>query len=190
MTGSRYGFARIQSSGKESGVAVLEFAFVALIMITMVFGIIDFSRAIYQKQVITHLTREGSNLASRSTSGTPLTDAANAVINGATPLNLNTDGYVIVTAVENTSGTCSITGQFSLGGKPATSKIGSPSRRRGGGYTTPKLPQPCSATGTGLPQNGQTMYVTEVFYNYSPLTPVGSLLNVVMPTQLYDVAYF
>ncbi len=188
MTGLHSGFVRRQSSGRESGQALLEFALVALLMIAMAFGIIDFSRAVYQKQVIAHLTREGSNLASRSTSGTPLTDAANAVVNGATPLDLNTNGYVIVTSVENNNGTCTITGQFALGGKSAVSKIGQAKRR--GGYTTPVLPQPCSAKGTGLPQNNQTMYVTEVFYNYSPLTPIGSLVNVVLPSQLYDAAYF
>jgi Flp pilus assembly protein TadG len=178
------GLIRRQSSGRESGQALLEFALVALILIAMVFGIIDFSRAIYQKQVISHLTREGSNLASRSTSTTPLSDAALAVVNGATPLNLNTNGYVIVSSVENNNGTCQITDQVAMGGNSAGSKIGTK------GSTSPTLPQPCSNNGTGLPQKGQTMYVTEVFYTYQPVTPVGSILNIVMPSQLYDVAYF
>jgi hypothetical protein len=164
--------------------AVLEFALVALMMITMVFGIIDFSRAIYQKQVISHLTREGSNLAARSTSSTPLTDAANAVVNGATPLDLYADGYVIVTSVKNNSGTCQIMGQVAIGGTPGKSKVGQ--AKTGGGYTSPLLPQPCSASGASLPQTNQTMYVT----TYSPLTPAGSILKVVMPSQLYDAAYF
>jgi len=156
-------------------------------MITMAFAIIDFSRAIYEKQVLSHLTREGSNLASRSTSGDPLTNAANAVIDGAAPLDLNTDGYVIVTSVENKDGTCQVTGQVAMGGKSAVSKI---AQRKKKDFTAPNLPEPCSDSGTGLPQNGQTMYVTEVFYTYRPVTPIGSLLNVVMPSWLYDVAYF
>lgn len=188
MRGLRPGIVCRQSRSSESGTSVLEFALVALILFTMVFGIIDFSRAIYQKQVISHLTREGSNLAARSTSDTPLNDAANAVINGATPLNLNTDGYVIVTSVQNNSGKCQITGQVAMGGKSATSRIGQ--AKKGGGYTSPVLPQPCSNGGTGVPQNGQTLYATEVFYTYQPLTPVGSILKITMPSQLYDVAYF
>jgi Flp pilus assembly protein TadG len=164
--------------------AVVEFACVAMMLITMVFGIIDFSRAIYEKQVITHLTREGSNLASRYTSSTNLSSAAQAVIDGSTPLDLNSNGYVIVTAVTNNGGACQISEQVSMGGKATTSRIGKPGDRE------LNLPQPCSTTGTGIPQLGQTVYATEVFYTYQPLTPVGSLLQIAMPTTLYDVAYF
>ena len=37
---------------------------------------------------------------------------------------------------------------------------------------------------------GQTIYVTEVFYSYQPVTPIGNMLNVVLPSTLYEAAYF
>ena len=44
---------------------------------------------------------------------------------------------------------------------------------------------------TVVPQLNQTVYVTEVFYKYKPITPIGNLLTgTVLPSQLYDVAYY
>src|SRR5271166_3459056 len=61
----------------DSGQALLEFAISATMMLTLVFGIIDFSRAIYIRELITNLTGEGSSMASR---GTSLPNTAAAVV--------------------------------------------------------------------------------------------------------------
>ena len=170
--------AVISRGAGQSGQALLEFTFTAMILIVMAFGLIDFGRAIYNKQVITNLTREGSNLASR---GTTLPDTATAVITGSAPLNLGLNGRVIVTKVTNTgsagAGVFTIAGQESRGGISASSKIGS----LGGTAALPTAAQP-------LPN--ASVYVTEVFYAFSPITPVGSLLSVAMPSTMYDIAYF
>jgi Flp pilus assembly protein TadG len=158
----------------ESGQAIVEFAICALLLFTLAFGLVDFGRAIYQKEVITNLTREGSNLASR---GTSLNDAATAVVNGANPLNLSTSGYVIITSVVNNSGTYNITGQVSQGGISARSKVGT------GVGNNAVLP-------AGAVASGQTVYVTEVFCSYQAVTPIGKLLGFTLPSTLYDVAYF
>jgi hypothetical protein len=39
-------------------------------------------------------------------------------------------------------------------------------------------------------QPGQTIYVTEIFYSYKPITPIQNLLKFVMPSDLYQSAYF
>lgn len=37
---------------------------------------------------------------------------------------------------------------------------------------------------------GQTLYVTEVFYSYVPMTPVGGFLKTNLASTLYEAAYF
>jgi hypothetical protein len=39
-------------------------------------------------------------------------------------------------------------------------------------------------------QANQTIYVTEIFYSFRPITPIGNILHVVMPSTLYQAAYF
>ena len=171
------GHRRADASNRESGQALVEFAAVGFLLLMLVFGLIDFSRAIYDQQVMKGLTRQGSNLASR---GTDLASSASSVITGAAPLNLNSSGRVIITSVANVNGFYKITGQVSAGGIAAASKIGQ-------GVGNPATVPPAAAP---ILQLNQTIYVTEVFYSYQAVTPVGKLVSVQMPSTLYDVAYF
>jgi Flp pilus assembly protein TadG len=171
-----------QSIGKrnrahESGQAMLEFAIIASLIITLVFALIDFGRAFNSLQVMIGLSRQGSNLASR---GDTLTASAAAVVSGDAPLDLTANGEVIVTSVTNNSGSNLITGQTSQGGISQTSKVGT---GVGAVATVP-------ASVVAMLQPGKTVYITEVFYSFQPITPIGSLLGVVMPSTLYEAAYF
>lgn len=158
----------------QSGQAIIEYAISVIVLTTLAFGVIDFSRAIYEQQVITTLAGQGANLALR---GTAPADAATAVINQSSNLKLSTNGKVIVTAAYNNATAVSITAQATQGSLAATSKVGVLN-----GHAT----LPAGA----VPPANQTMYVTEIFYAYQPITPVGALLNRAMPVQLYDVAYY
>ncbi len=171
--------------GGEAGQALVEFALVATILIIMGLGVIDLSRAIFDKEVLSDLARTGSNLASRGpcdTLNTCLTTAANAVMTQPSDLNMSANGMVIITAVQaNAAGTPSIIGQVSqgnlgLGGSSVGSGVGSP----------PTLP----ATTPAIPPPNQTIYVTEVFYPFKPITPIGNFIHAAFPSTLYDVAYF
>jgi len=164
----------------ERGQALLELLPVIVVMLTLTFAVIDFSRAIWQVEVLTGLTREGSNLASRNT---PLTDSATAVINDGAVLNLASNGLVIITSVQNVSGSFVITGQYSTGSISAVSKIGT---------YNPTVPATATlpATTPVIPQAGDTVYVTEIFSRFSPITPLGAFVSYAMPSVLYDVAYF
>lgn len=158
----------------ESGQAMLEYAVSAIVMATLVFGVVDFSRAIYQQQVITNLAAEGANLASR---GTALGDSATAVVADA-DLNLSSHGKVIVTAAQNTGpNAVTVKGQSSQGSLSASSRVGSVNG-------TATLPA------GAIPTNNQTVYVAEVFYSFQPITPIGKLIQTVLPVQLYDAAYY
>lgn len=159
-----------------SGQALVEFALVSLLLVALLFGLIDFGRAIMVRQVMVNLTREGSNLASRNTT---LTDTLNALAVSANPLAIDQKGLIILTSVSrDATGKLSITAQQSRGGISASSKVGTTAS------TSVNLPT------ASLPATNQTLYVTEVFYQYSPVTPVGKLINGNVPAVLYDAAFF
>jgi len=165
--------------GNNRGQAIVEFTLFAMVLVFLFFGLIDFSRVIQARLILINLSREGSNLASR---GTSLTNAVADVINDASPWNMNSSGRVIASSVLNSNGTFIITEQVASGGlsgAAAPSRIG----HVGGNATLP-------VTSVPLPQPNQYLYITEVYWPFTPLTPIGQLLGLTLPPVLYDVAYF
>jgi Flp pilus assembly protein TadG len=181
--------SRIPRRG-ESGQALIEFTFVTLLLIVLIFGTIDFCRAIYMRQLLVNLSRETANLEARGTGSTTaeiMTNALNSMITEALPLSLNsTNGMIIVTAVTNfnNKGTASytISHQFHLG------TLGTFQSAVGNGVSaTAKLPN------TSMLPAFRTVFVAEIYYKFAPITPVGKLIKLIngaLPTQFYDAAYF
>jgi Flp pilus assembly protein TadG len=176
----------ISKSRRRSGQALIEFMFVGFILLFMLFGMIDFCRAISTRQVMINLSREAANLAARGTGSTAdasISNAIAAVIAGAAPLSITTNGLVIITAVLNNNGTYKVTNQIMEGALSNTA----PSRIAPSGIGS-TLTTPFSTL--QIPQSNQTMFVSEVYYKYQPATPIGRLLNFNMTNTLYDAAYF
>lgn len=174
---------------EDSGQALVELAMSVSLLFVLVLGAIDVARAIYYVEVIKNLTAEGSSMASR---GTPLPQTLQTVVADAgTNLSLGAQGCVVVTSVLDTvtsgNSVFTVTGQSTQGSCTGiSSKIGC-------------FPPPGSCGIAALPaeaksalQSGQTLYITEVFYKFATITPIGSLLNNsnILPSQLYDAAYF
>ncbi|HUJ72493.1 MAG TPA: TadE/TadG family type IV pilus assembly protein [Verrucomicrobiae bacterium] len=187
----------ISRSRGRSGQALIEFTFVAIILLVMLFGMIDFCRSISTRQVLINLSREGANMAARGggeTTDDAISNAIQAVIVAANPLNMTNNGQVIVSAVVNSSGVFRITNQMSsptLLPQVQKSKIGL-LNATGSGLSGSGVTMPLVATAPGaLPQPNQTTFVAEIFYAFKPATPIGQLLNFGMTNApLYDVAYF
>jgi Flp pilus assembly protein TadG len=169
---------------KRRGQALMEFALIVVIMAIMVMGLVDYGRLFLVRQVMVNASREGANLAVR---GTTLSNAVAAMVATA-PAMLFSNGYgrIIVSAVtRSSSGVATVTGQVKYGATNFSSRIGN-LNATGNAVTLPS---------NQLPQTNQTLYVTEVFYPFTPVTPVGNLMgfistNTAMPTSLYDVSYF
>jgi hypothetical protein len=168
-----------QAFSSPSAQASLEFAALVTTALIVLFATIDFSRALYDLQVMSGLSRQGGNLASR---GSTASAAASAVIAGQAPLNLSASGRVIMTSIIDNNGVYTITDQASLGGLlPApASKLGT-----GIGNTAT-----LSLAEQGMLKSGQSIYVAEVFYSFQPITPIGNLLHLALPSTLYEAAYF
>jgi Flp pilus assembly protein TadG len=163
----------------EGGGALVELAICLPILCVLVFGVIECSQIIFDNQVMSGLSRQGSDLASR---GTTLTTTVSALVIQGASLNIGTQGRIIVTEVaNNVNGNPQIVGQAeSSTGISVASAVGS-------GIGSPAS-MPSSAS-TVL-NAGQTLYVTEVFYSYNPMTPLGSFLNTSFASTLYEAAYF
>lgn len=165
-----------QSPARRRGIALVELALVVPFLLILVFGMVDFGRFLISRNKITNLSREAANLASRET---PFLDTLHAIFAASGSLDLQQNGFVILTQVErDQNGNRVITKQASDGGEPHASHIGT----LGG---APNLPG-----STNLPQAGQILMVAEVFLKYEPVTPLGELIDDGMPRVLYDVAYF
>lgn len=173
---------------QESGQALIELAFCFSVLCVFVFGIIDFGRAAYDAEVTKNLAGEGSSMASR---GLAPATAAQTVVNFAgSDISLSTQGCVIITVITNNAGTLTITEQAQQCGISASSKIGCLKGVNGCQSSNPTLPSTAS-TALQSEVSGSSLYVTEVYYNYTSITPIAAFLQgTVLPSQLYSVAYY
>ena len=172
---------------EQSGQALVELAFAMVLLCIFVFGIVDFSRAIYQVQVIKNLAGEGSSMASRGT--TPGKTAQTVATYSGGDLSMSTMGCIIVTAVTNNSGAIQVTAQASQCAFSATSKVGCLKGQGSCGNSNATLPASANTALLAEP-SGSSVYVTEIFYNYNAVTPIPALLGNVLPSQWYSAAYY
>jgi hypothetical protein len=82
----------------DKGAALIEFCLILPVLLVLVFAIIDFGRLIHARIIITNVTREGANLASRDIkSGT---DLIAMLQSSASPLNLVSSGLICISNIE------------------------------------------------------------------------------------------
>ena len=82
----------------SAGLSTIEFALVLPILLVLVLGAIDFGRAILFNNILINMSREGANLASRTTQDRP---GIILVLNAtSSPLNMNSHGTVYISRVK------------------------------------------------------------------------------------------
>ncbi|HVN28554.1 MAG TPA: hypothetical protein VMT64_08720, partial [Candidatus Binataceae bacterium] len=120
----------------------------------------------------------GANLASR---GTSLASAASTVAQNSAPLSVTQSGLVIISSVARVNNVDTVTGQATSGALSKSSKIG---------VLNGKATVPAAIDDIFSKNNGQTVYVTEIYYPLTAITPLAAMWGQVLPSTLYQVAYF
>ncbi len=88
---------RMRNKCRAVGNAAVEFAFILPLLVLLAVPIFDFARVIQANMILTNISREGANLASR-TSETPQT-IMNALAATAPPLDMGGRGMIYITKV-------------------------------------------------------------------------------------------
>jgi Flp pilus assembly protein TadG len=168
--------ARRAPKPRPRGVAMIELALVLPILVLLVLGVIDFSRMIQFNNVLISLTREGANLAARSTE--PPQFIVKTLMDTAEPLQMNTDGMMYITKlVGNGTQQARVAAQYrsTSGGKTSlgsalwtcsswSSGVCNVPGSAGPPDTRPTVTLPVALT------NGETVYAVEAFYDYTLFT--------------------
>ncbi len=158
----------------DRGQELVELALILPIMLLILLGVIEFGHAFGISHALTGLSREGANLAAR---GASLPQVTQIVLTNGSDINMPAVGGAIASRVMVTGGTPMVTAQFSQGATGATQMgtIGNPAAALQGL--------------TGL-ADGRVLYTVELFYNYTPLTPLSGVLGRALPGTLYEAAVF
>ena len=183
MRGSRFRHLlsprAVRVATTQTGQAMFELALLVPLLCLVMFAIIEYGRALNYEQKLVDLSRQGSNMASR---GTALATAASTVAQNSAPLNVAGAGEVIITSVARVNNVDTITGQASSGPLGVSSKIGTGVGSR--------ATVPTTADDIFTNNSGQTVYITEIYYPLQQITPIGRMWGLVLPSTLYQVAYF
>jgi Flp pilus assembly pilin Flp len=158
----------------ERGAALIETAIVTVLLLAMALGVVEFGNALSIEHTLTGLSREGANLAAR---GADLGDSVDAVLVNGSDVGLARRGGVVGSRLVVQGRTPRIVDQAMSAGFQGQSRLG-----RQGDVVN-------GLDEWGL-SSGQTLFVMEVFLDYDDMTPFGSLVDVAVPSVLYERAVF
>ena len=186
----------------SSGQSMIEFAIVMPLVCLLVLGVVEVGYALLDQQVVTKLTREGSNLISRNSS---LQDATTALRTMATrPVDFNNGSRMIFSVLKRgaTPGTPNyqqiiLYQRTQFGNGSGSSKLNTRGSGSFGGapdYVANNSDTDTRLQVTSVPNNiitvdGGLMYVTEIYTRHVLITPFDRF-GVTVPQNLYSIAYF
>lgn len=153
----------------QRGQGIIELALTLPILFLLGFGIFEFGRSLYTKNVIINMSREGANLYSRVVD-TPQ-DIMDALAVTAAPLDMQNFGMMYLSTVEGTDSGAVILEQEAWDDAPAgftpPSKIGD--------APSPGNPEPDANIPALTLEEGEIAKVVEVFYDYNVI--FGGIIN-------------
>jgi hypothetical protein len=152
----------------DSGQSTIELAVILPFLLLLALGVFEFARALQSKNIVTNMSREGTNLASRSTDD-PQT-IMNALASTAEPLDMPSYGMIYITELRGGSnGEVEVVTQYRYkSGIPQSKVLDDPCSPWNNNICRPD-PKPEANLSvlhlqTGDLAEGQTAYSTEVFY--------------------------
>ncbi|MBT8462147.1 MAG: pilus assembly protein [Gemmatimonadetes bacterium] len=160
--------------GESSGQAVAEFAMVLPLMLFLFLGMVELGNALAVSQSLTRLSREAANIASR---GTRLDTVLTVVAANGRDLKFIERGGSVVSRIGVRADGLEILEQVSSPGFEGRSLLGAVGT------------DPVSFASYGM-EAGNTHYVVEIFYRYSPITPFARLFESALPDPIYERAVF
>jgi len=94
------GNSGFQSPKAARGSSLVELAFILPVLLMLALGVIDFARAIQFNNILVAMSREGANLASRSSTTITPQQIIIALNNTANPLVMPTHGMIYITQIK------------------------------------------------------------------------------------------
>jgi TadE-like protein len=152
---------------RARGNALVEFAIILPVILALALGVVDFSRAIQFNNILVSLSREGANLAAR-TSQTPQS-IISTLVTTAQPLQMSTEGMMYITkVVGRPDGTGQVEAQYRSAGGDQTlaSQIWGCSGWAGDNSCSIPATKPIVTLPMAL-QDGETVYAVEAAYAYA-----------------------
>ncbi|MGK5080373.1 TadE/TadG family type IV pilus assembly protein [Janthinobacterium sp. HLX7-2] len=190
------------------GIAAVEFAIVLPLLALLLFMVVDLSRAIQAKIILLNISREGANLAARSTadlSGSSQT-IMNALAASTPPLDMSGRGMIYITKIMGytaKSGLRNIVleqyrwsaGVNASGYQPASQVWQCGSWDSGGTCTNIAKTDsaPVVSLMQGMLSDGELIYAVETFYNFDMLfgtLKVGDSTTPVLGPNLTSMTVF
>ena len=170
----------------QKGAATVEFSFVAIILILVVFGIIEFGSVINAQAVVTNVAREGGSIASRelltSQDENNKSNLLNLLEASSWPLNFESEPSkfkIFIARVQagtavNNNPSCA--GTIQQSGQLNGPKVDTPTNGNQCGLTNTFWNLLTFSPNLGTAPLNQMTVVT-VYYQHDPLTPLANFLT-------------
>ncbi|WP_454063658.1 TadE/TadG family type IV pilus assembly protein [Candidatus Nitrospira salsa] len=160
----------------EQGIAAVEGLFMMLVFLAIAFGIVEFGSMIHAQTTVTHIAREGGNLASRDiNAGNDLLDLL-AASSSSLDFAQNPGDYKIFLV--------SVQAGDATDNAPSCDTVFQRGTLSGNTIRSPQVEPNCGLTpelATYLTHDGtlsaiERLTVVRVYYHHAPLTPLGRIL--------------
>jgi hypothetical protein len=173
------------------GASLIELALILPIFLVLLWGVVDFSRAILFNNILINMSREGANLASRTTQSTQfIIDALNHT---AVPVDMETHGMLYITRIKGVKvgSTLKAVVQAQYRATPGDTSLSSilswkcTSWGGNGQCAMPAAVADCVVDMPFVLTLGTEVHVVEALYDYLPLSDYVMKSGIVLNSTTY-----